>query len=681
MNVYPFPLTGKNRFRPYIEDELPMMKYLYHDVDYYVTSVLIEVFNNEPSLSKDNPMLTEFLNNIINRGMICDMNLQTIRKKQNRRYTHKKTHSSYVSDCRVSQDIRHKTRYPKFLNRPPCSLCRFLRTTLGRTTNMSGKESDVSEGPENWAETLPSPLRRQYQPKLTKDPLADITVAQTKTLGSPSKRIKRTEIIRPSLIGRIEARDKSRNIENYVSQKCRLKLNTGNRINLSEGYSLESTALVSTSQLHHMIDRNLQYAIKTNRMISRIAFAIGRETCTIFINKTATESFWRLTQRLRNSFPIQRPATTDAVLQYRPCKRMTNITVDLPEIGSLTITSVPVSVIKLLLHILHQSFTDVCTPSVVVGRYQVPECCRYRSTSKRLHLRNENQRIYIENLRDTLQLKHGFSFWRHFAYANDTHIVWKSSSAALDNGTAATKEEYCKITDEIYTPGAETTSEPFLDDRSYTLPEHPTKTVAVNSGNMSATVDIPGDQTTESYDSETNDVCTNLAERENNGSESDEATIKNVCASLDTLEDKGAAAPKSCTEEYAEAKEDAKAKDYQNFDNLVPDNLLHIKIPFIDVTELDFETDMDGNRVIIVSGGYGDICQAHLSTTEEKVIVKIVKNMTFEDVLRETRIQAYLMSSVCVPALLGILGGPGHAETMIIQQMCAKGNNYIYVFI
>ena len=198
---------------------------------------------------------------------------------------------------------------------------------------------------------------------------------------------------------------------------------------------------------------------------------------------------------------------------------------------------------------------------------------------------------------------------------------------------------------------------------------------------MYATVDIPGDQTTESYDSETYDVCINLAEREGNGSESDEATIKNVCASLDTLEDKGAAAPKSFTEEYAEAKEDAKAKDYQNFNNLVPDNLLHIKIPFIDVTELDFETDMDGNRVIIVSGGYGDICQASLSTTEEKVIVKIVKNMTFEDVLRETRIQAYLMSSVCVPVLLGIIGGPGHAETMIIQQMCAKGNNYIHVFI
>ena len=60
-----------------------------------------------------------------------------------------------------------------------------------------------------------------------------------------------------------------------------------------------------------------------------------------------------------------------------------------------------------------------------------------------------------------------------------------------------------------------------------------------------------------------------------------------------------------------------------------------------------------------------------MSTTEEEVIVKIVKNMTFEDVLRETRIQTYLMTSVCVPMLLGIVGGPEKPETMIVQQICA----------
>ena len=155
------------------------------------------------------------------------------------------------------------------------------------------------------------------------------------------------------------------------------------------------------------------------------------------------------------------------------------------------------------------------------------------------------------------------------------------------------------------------------------------------------------------------------------GSESFEATSNNVCTSLDTLEDKRAAAPKPFAGEYTKVKEGTKAKDYQNFDDRVPDNLLHIQIPIIHITELDFEKDIDGNRAIFVSGGVGDIFQARLSTTKEEVIEKIVKNMTH--VLRETRMQKYLMPSVCVPMLLGIVGGPEHVETMIVQQMCAKG--------
>ena len=102
----------------------------------------------------------------------------------------------------------------------------------------------------------------------------------------------------------------------------------------------------------------------------------------------------------------------------------------------------------------------------------------------------------------------------------------------------------------------------------------------------------------------------------------------------------------------------ALAKDYQTFDDQVPDNLFHIKIPSIDTTEVAFKTHIDSNREICVSGGFGDIFQARLSTTGKEVIVKIVKNMTFEDILRETRIQTYLLTSVCVPKLLGIIGGP-----------------------
>ena len=414
-------------------------------------------------------------------------------------------------------------------------------------------------------------------------------------------------------------------------------------------------------------------------MFSRISFEIGRETHTIIVNITATESFWRLMQRLLNSFQLHRPATkrleykrsADAVIRYRPNEWTTNITVDHLEFGSLTITSVPVSVLKLLFHMFNRCFRAVCDPSAVVGRYQIPEICRYRLTSKRVHLRNESHRIYNDNLRGTLHPKHGFSFWRHFPRVRDTNIVCKSSKAVVQNDTTAAKEEDSKITNEIHTSGTETTSETILGDGSYSLSEPSAKIIE----EMHTNLDTPGDQGTEIYDAETKDVYANLAEREDNGSESEAATSNEVCISLDT-EDKGAAASRLFADEYAKAEEGAKAKDYENFNVKVPDNLLHIKIPFIEIIELEFEKDMDGNRAILGSGGFGDIFHASLSTTGEEMVVKIVKNMTFEDVLRETRIQKYLMTSVSVPMLVGIIGGPEHAETMIVQQMCAKGKQF-----
>ena len=196
----------------------------------------------------------------------------------------------------------------------------------------------------------------------------------------------------------------------YVSPKRRLELNTGNLINLSEGYTLENTAPEASLHLDEIKDRKLQHAmVKRNMMFSRISLEIENETYIICMNLTATESVWRFMQRLLNSFQLRQPATlrlkhksTDAVLQYRPKEWMTNIAVDHLEMGSLTVTSVPVSVLNLLLHMFNRSFTAVCAPSVVVGRYQVHEFCRYRLTPKRLQLKNENQRIYIETLRDTL---------------------------------------------------------------------------------------------------------------------------------------------------------------------------------------------------------------------------------------------------------------------------------------
>ena len=564
--MYSFFLPGKPRLSPYIQAEIPMLRCLYQEVDHYVTSVLTEIFNNEPSLSENDPIISEILSHIINRGKVCGINLKTNRKKQTQSYSHKKTGVLKESDCRAAHDILQKTRFPKFLCHPPCSFCRILKNTLKRTTtNTSRADSDVSERPKHWIEALNSPLGKQNQPKQTKDP-----VAETKVIEIAGEKVEGGKVINKSpLARRIDVRKNITNTEIYVSPGCRLEFHTGQRI-----------------------DRKLQYAmVKRNRMFSRISFEIGRETHTIFVNITATASFWGLMQRLLNSFQLHRPATkrleykrsTDAVILYRPNEWTTNITVDHLEFGSLTITSVPVSVLKLLLHMFIRSFRAACDSSAVV----------------------------------------------------------------------------------------ETTSETILDEGSYSLSEYPTKIIE----DMYTNLDIPGAQRTKIYDAETKDVYANLAEREDNGNESEEATSKDVYISLDT-EGKGAAAPRSFADEYAKAEEGAKAKDYQKFNVQVPDNLLHIKIPFIDITELEFEKDMDGNRTILASGGFGDIFHASLSATGEEMVVKIVKNMTFDDVLRETRIQKYLMTSVSVPMLVGIIGGPDYAETMIVQQMCAKGKQF-----
>ena len=209
-----------------------------------------------------------------------------------------------------------------------------------------------------------------------------------------------------------------------------------------------------------------------------------------------------------------------------------------------------------------------------------------------------------------------FLFWRHFPRARDIHIVVKSNSAVVDNDTALAKEEDSKIADEVFKPEVDRTNEPFLED--------------------------------------------GFAE------EYDAFYMSEPCN-------------KQETDEWVHSG-GALARDYETFGDKAPDNLFHIKIPFIDVTELDFETVMDGNRASFVSGGFGDIFQARLSTMEEEVIVKIVKNMTFEDI-RETRIQTYLMTSVCVPRLFGIIGGPEKPETMIIQQLCAKGKQFSCIYI
>ena len=79
--------------------------------------------------------------------------------------------------------------------------------------------------------------------------------------------------------------------------------------------------------------------------------------------------------------------------------------------------------------------------------------------------------------------------------------------------------------------------------------------------------------------------------------------------------------------------------------------------------------------MILSSGGFGDIYQARLVDTNETIIVKTIEDMDFEEILRETRIQMYLMPGQYVPAMKGIIAVQGQPEIMILQQFCAGGKS------
>ena len=115
------------------------------------------------------------------------------------------------------------------------------------------------------------------------------------------------------------------------------------------------------------------------------------------------------------------------------------------------------------------------------------------------------------------------------------------------------------------------------------------------------------------------------------------------------------------------------AREYQMFGETVPDNLAHIYIPMKELSDIVFAESSDGEAIPYASGGFGDIFLARLTETLKSVIVKKVKNMKFVDVIRETKIQQYLMPGQYVPEVYGLIGGPGFPETMILQEFCADG--------
>ena len=56
-----------------------------------------------------------------------------------------------------------------------------------------------------------------------------------------------------------------------------------------------------------------------------------------------------------------------------------------------------------------------------------------------------------------------------------------------------------------------------------------------------------------------------------------------------------------------------RGKDYQIFDENVPNSLMYIQVPSIDITDIQCKTDMDGNTILFVSGGleiyFKPVCQ------------------------------------------------------------------------
>ena len=130
--------------------------------------------------------------------------------------------------------------------------------------------------------------------------------------------------------------------------------------------------------------------------------------------------------------------------------------------------------------------------------------------------------------------------------------------------------------------------------------------------------------------------------------------------------------------------------DFQDFDKEVPDNLLDIVIPRLDLKDIDVDTDEHGDWSLLASGGCGEIYTGHLLSSGEKVILKLIQDSDFQEGLKEANIQAYLSEDVFVPKVLGLIGGPknrdiirvkrdkkadkyGRDGIMIIQQFCAKG--------
>ena len=603
---------------------------LYHDIDNFTLSLLIELFNNEPCLSTYKPMEntqfgSDILDTILKRGNFDSMYEQTQESKPNRRYADQIKKPAKL-DRKELQEMLGKILLPVFFF-CPCYVCSCLTTSqlVERPTNTAEKDTEIFYGPECETKGWPLPLgvREDRVDKKTVDPLAgriypqDVGLHVNVAQGNREKGVKIMQL----LTGITDtSREMFRNIETDISAKRRrrLKFHAAHLMDVSAvstSCTIENTNIETHLHQNFHLNRNLQVLTQKKQNFSdvfRLSFNVGQESNTIIMKFTSTD-FWRLIQPFQNYLKIRQTTTQRLqdqnrvdVVQYRSSEQMIGVTVDVPGRNRLYISSVPLALLKMLMYIFKQRFRAVDVQNTFASIYQVPAFFRYGPASNRLYLKNQNQRTSNENVTFAILQRNSFIFWQHFPRPRDVYEIAMSNTTGENIDTIATRLDGPKMTNDQQKPDQE----------------------PVATG-------LEGAEGYESFH-----ISEPYIDQKNNEWDHPKGT---------------------------------RNRDYQTFDGNVPDSLTDIKVPTIDITDIQFKTDMDGNWILFVSGGFGDIFQARLSTTEDEVIVKKVKNMTYNDVLRETEIQTYLMKDGFVPKMLGIIGGPGHPETMIVQQMCSKG--------
>ena len=596
----------------------------YHDIDKFPLSLLIELFNNEPYLStynlKENIHFgSDILEAVFRKGSFCSMHMHTKRRKPNRRYEDQNKIPA-TSDRHEVQEMLGKTIDPVFFF-CPCYVCRSLTTSLlvDKPKDTVEKATQILCGQEYRVKVLPLSLevrqdvdRREYLARRI-DP-QDVHVNVSVTQGNGENRNK----IMHLLTGTNDTRgEMSRNIEVDTSVKRRLEINAAHLMTVpavSTGCTIENAGLCANLHQDCHLNTKLQTLTEKKWTFSdlfRLSFKVGQVTNTIVMNFPSTKEFWRLVQPLQNYLQIRQTTTQRHRYAVVQCKSSEQMIDVTVDVPGRECLSISFVPLSLLEMLIHKF----------------------------------SRRLTAVDVENTVVSSYQVPAYSRYGPA--------SISLYLKNQNQRTCDE--NLTVALQQGNSYTFWQQFPRQRDvYELPTN--NTTGDNSDTATARLDDP--KVTDAHHKPDRElIATNLEVEESE--EYDSFDILEPCI-------------KRRQSEWDHPK-GTRGRDYQTFDVKVPDSLMCIQVPSIDITDIQFKTDTDGNRMLFVSGGFGDIFQARLSTTGDEVIVKKVINMKYKDVLRETKIQTYLMADGFVPKMLGVIGGPGQPETMVVQQIFSKG--------